>query len=85
MLTGEEKVAPQAVDETVPEGPIEPERTFLADPVVEPTGSEFPDAGQTLFDTEPELKHIEEVQRFEPRLSADPTLQGSSIQDSLIE
>ncbi len=85
MLTGEEKLAPQAVDETVPEGPVEPERTFLADPTVEPTGSDFPDAGQTLFDTEPELKHIEEVQRFEPRLSADPTLQGSSIQDSLIE
>ncbi len=87
-LTGEEKSSPVPVDETVPEGPVEPERTFLADPTVEPTGSEFPDAGQTLLDTDPEtesLKHIEEVKSFEPRLSADPVLQGYNIAEALAD
>ena len=90
MLTGQEMTSPVPVNETVPEGPVDPERTFLADPTVEPTGSDFPDAGQTILDTDPEtssteseLKHFEEVERFESRLSADPVLHRNYIVNAL--
>ncbi len=83
-LTSEEKAPPIPVSETVPEGPVEPERSFLADPVEEKTGSTFIDAGVTNIVDEDELGGIDEIQRFEPRLSADPFLTSESIQGALI-
>ena len=81
-LTAQEQVSPIAVDPIAPSGKLMNERTYLADHTVEETGSNYPDTGVTVFETDP-LRYAGSFLGFEDRLSLDPTLNESTLRRAL--
>ncbi len=82
MLTSEEKSPPLSVLETVPEGPVEPERSFLADPTEEKSGSTFIDAGQTNIVDESSEGFVSEGSSVE--IGIEDNIFASDLSESLL-